>query len=281
MNSYPENEQVSFEIQVVDATGKPYEEACKATYSLFDAKGKELFSGNNDNVTSTINIVVVAQHNKLAEKSTKDIRKLVVKFMKSDDSLISAVSTPYFIYSKTPLVVGQNSFVTYEEYLLIASMTPHLDNFEGATKDQVVVALQEARDRLCRLRYRISANQYRQENVGYVSEVAWRPRAITDDDPLGLSLLRFSLDDVTTEEFSTMPEKFRNAVAKAQVIEANAVLAPTDSIEDKRRRGLILETVHEVKQMFSNVRPVNEKITSEAMKVLAPYLDTTMRIGRA
>ena len=281
MNSYPENEQISFEIQVVDATGKPYEEACKATYGLFDAKGKELFSGNNDNVTSTINIVVVAQHNKLAEKSTKDIRKLVVKFMKSDDSLISAVSTPYFIYSKTPLVVGQNSFVTYEEYLLIASMTPHLDNFEGATKDQVVVALQEARDRLCRLRYRISANQYRQENVGYVSEVAWRPRAITDDDPLGLSLLRFSLDDVTTEEFSTMPEKFRNAVAKAQVIEANAVLAPTDSIEDKRRRGLILETVHEVKQMFSNVRPVNEKITSEAMKVLAPYLDTTMRIGRA
>ena len=58
------------------------------------------------------------------------------------------------------------------------------------------------------------------------------------------------------------------------------MLASTDSIEERRRRGVILETVHEVKQMFSSVRPANEKLTRNAMLVLAPYLDTTNRVRR-
>lgn len=279
MNCYPENTQISIEVEATDASGATHETTCQMKFVLYDIDGKELFSESRE-VTKKDTIVIAAEYNKITNGSTKDLRRLDIRFYDpKDESLISAQEIMYFIRSEKPLVVGENSFVTYESYVLIASMTPHLDNFASASQDAIVVALQEAHDRLMRLRFRLSMST-RQENVGYVSEVAWRPRSITDDEPLGIASFRFTLDEVTPEEFAKLPEKFRKALAKAQVIEADQVLASTDSIEERRRRGVILETVHEVKQMFSSVRPANEKLTRNAMLVLAPYLDTTNRVRR-
>lgn len=280
MNCYPENTQICIDADVFDAAGEAYSEVCNATYKLTNADGDELFSGSMESVQTKVTIVIGADLNEVPKGSVKDLRRLVIRFTKpEDDLLVSEQEIIYFIRSDAPLIVGDNSFVTYENYLLIASATPHLDQFGDKSKDEIVVALQEAHDRLMRLRFRLPYKT-KQENVGYVSEVAWRPRAITDDDPLDLQSYKFSLEEVTPEGFKMLPEKFRKALAKAQVIEANTVLEPTDSIEERRRKGVILETINEVKMMFSSTTPVNQKICRDALRVLSPYLDTTVRIRR-
>lgn len=281
MLCYPEKNDVTLSINVLDASGQPYTEPCNAEYKVLDSEDKELTAGQAEGVVNTLSVLVEAKFNEVASGNVKDFRRVRVKFTKPDDgALVSGQDVIFFIRSEAPLVVGENSFVSYNNYLIIAQTTPHLDYCETASEDEAVVALLEAHDRLLRLRYRLPVNYYRQENIGYVSEVAWRPRAITDDDPFGWDSYRFSLDEVTPEEFAKLPEKFRKALAKAQVIEANAVLEPTDSIEEKRRKGMILETINEVKQMFSSTMPVNTKLTRGAMSVLAPYLDTTVRVRR-
>lgn len=280
MDCYPENTSICNDFEVVDTAGNPYKNTCHMDWSLYDSEGNVLSSGSSDEVEWKVHIPIPAELNRLSDNMTKDLRRVVVKFSTLEDgSLISAQESSYFIRSETPLIIGKNSFVTYEGYRLIASMIPHLSNMADATEDQIVIALQEAHDRLMGLRFRLSYST-RQENVGYVSEVAWRPRAITDDDPLETSSYRFKLDEVTEEDFKTLPEKFRKALAKAQVYEADNVMAPTDSIEERRRKGVILETINEVKMMFSGTVPVNQKISREAMRVLAPFLDTTVRIRR-
>lgn len=280
MNCYPENTQLAFPIEVYGKTGVPYKDTCKMEFKLLDPEGKVLFSGSNDAVEWKTSVVVASEYNSIKPGEMKSIRRLIVHCKSlEDDSLIFSDEIVYFIVSEEPLVIGENSFVTYEGYLLIASMTPNLDQLSGKTKEEVVVALRESFDRLKGLKFKLPYRT-KQENVGYTSEVAWRPRAITDNDPMGISSYRFKLDDVTPEEFVKLPEKFRNALSKAQVIEANEVLAPTDSIEEKRRKGVILETIHEVKMMFSSTTPVNQKICRNAMRVLAPYLDTTVRVRR-
>lgn len=280
MDCYPENSQVCLEVEVLDASGKPYEEPCVLIYKILDAEGSELFSGSLEDIEKTATLIVEAQYNACPQGKVKDLRRIDLKFQKPDDnSIISGRTLYYTIRSEQPLTVGENSFVTYDQCLLLASTIPHLDQLANSTEDQLVVALLEAHDRLMRLRYRLPITT-RMENVGYVSEVAWRPRAITDDDPFGWACYRFTLDEVTPEEFKNLPEKFRNALAKAQVMEANSVLEPTDSIEERRRKGVILETINEVKMMFSSTTPVSSKLTRNAMSVLAPYLDTTVRLRR-
>ena len=281
MICYPEKNDVALTITVLDASGQPYTEACNAEWKVLDSEDEELTAGQAEGVEGSLSLVVEAKFNEVASGNVKDFRRVRVKFTKPDDgALISGQDEIFFIRSEAPLIVGENSFVNYNNYLILTQTTPHLDNCETANEDEAVVALLEAHDRLMRLRYRLPISYFRQENVGYVSEVAWRPRAITDDDPFGWGCYRFTLDEVTPEEFAKLPEKFRKALAKAQVIEANAVLEPTDSIEEKRRKGMILETINEVKQMFSSTMPVNTKLTRESMNVLAPYLDTTVRLRR-
>lgn len=281
MICYPEKNDVALTITVLDASGQPYAEACNAEWKVLDSEDEELTAGQAEGVEGSLSLVVEAKFNEVASGNVKDFRRVRVKFTKPDDgALISGQDEIFFIRSEAPLIVGENSFVNYNNYLILTQTTPHLDNCETASEDEAVVALLEAHDRLMRLRYRLPISYFRQENVGYVSEVAWRPRAITDDDPFGWGCYRFTLDEVTPEEFAKLPEKFRKALAKAQVIEANAVLEPTDSIEEKRRKGMILETINEVKQMFSSTMPVNTKLTRESMNVLAPYLDTTVRLRR-
>lgn len=285
MDLYPENTSVKFTFEVKDASGEPLDEPCNASVRLYDVDGNVLFSGNAEEVSKSFDFVAGKEQNQVPRGQTKDLRRVVVRFVKplaegeEEPEFISSEERYYLLYAEAPLTVGENSFTTYDGFLLLAANMPHLDQIAEKTKDEIVVALLEAHDRLMRLKYRLPYST-RMENVGYVSEVAWRPRSITDYNPWGAEY-HFSLDEVTPEEFAKLPEDFRKALAKAQVIEANSVLEPTDSIEERRRKGVILETINEVKMMFSNVTPVNQKISRGAMAVLGKYIDTTVQIRRS
>lgn len=90
-----------------------------------------------------------------------------------------------------------------------------------------------------------------------------------------------SLRGISSEDFEKLPDYFKEDLKAAQVLESNELLSPVDSIEERRRKGVILETINEVKMMFSNVTPVKSQICERALSVLSPYLDRSARIGRA
>ena len=279
MQAFSESQDIKLEVPVVDAEGLPYTEACLVKYILTDSDQEKLTDGELASVINKAEITIPKQFNTVPEGQVKDIRFLTVRFSKIDGAYLSTQKIEYLINNDDPLVVGQNSFVTLEKFKLLASTTAGLTYVSKANDEEIVNALVESYERLSRLRYRLSPSM-RQEHVGYVSEVAWRPRAITDDDPLGLLTRSFRLQDITPESYSQLPEKFRNALAKAQVVECDAVLAPTDTIEERRRKGVILETINEVKMMFSATMPIRQSVSSKTLSILSPYLDRSIRLAR-
>ena len=277
MKAYPENTDLSFEVTPVDADGKTYEEDCSLKYELMDVDGKTVCSGELNE--KPFAIAIGANFNRVGEERSTDIRFLKVTFYRADGTLLSQQKLEYLLQGENPLVVGKNSFVTLEQSKLLSATIPNLEYIEKANETQLINALTESYERIARLRFRFTASM-RMENVGYISEVAWRPRAITDDDPLSLTTRRFTLDEVTPETFEQLPEKFRKALAKAQILESNAVLAPTDTVEERRRKGVILETINEVKMMFSSTTPIKNSVSSKTLSVLLPWLDNSIRVRR-
>ncbi len=278
MKAYPENTDLSFEVTPVDADGKAYEDECSLKYELTGVDGKNVCSGELG--AKPFKIDIRAKFNVISDDKATDIRFLKVGFYRPDGSLISQQKTEYLLQGENPLTVGKNSFVTLEQSKLLTATIPGLEYAEKANDTQWVNALTESYERISRLRFRIGVVNSRMENVGYISEIADRPRAITDADPFDLLHSSFHLDDLSEDEFGRLPEKFRKALAKAQIIESNAVLAPTDTIEERRRKGVILETINEVKMMFSSTTPIKNSVSNKTLSILLPWLDNSIRIRR-
>lgn len=280
MNTYPEGKDIEIEVQVIDASGEPFMDSCDATWTLTDVDDEILSKGEVKGVTEGVcKIKIESKFNTAESGRIKDMRVLYVEFS-TENTELQEQTIKYLVAAKTPLVVGANSFVTLEQAQLLAETTPNMTYFKSASEEQIVQSLSASYEKIASYRFRLNTRAV-MENIAFVSEVAWRPRAITDDDPMGLHSYRFKLSEVTPESYKTLPEDFRKALSKAQILEANSQMAPTDSIEQRRRKGVILETINEVKMMFSSTTPVKENICSEAMSILAPWIDRSMRIGRA
>lgn len=277
MTSYPESTKIDLLLPILGADGQPFTEVCTAKYVLSDVDGKELLKSEIKSAQNEVTISIGEEFNVVPVGQIKDARSLVVTFIKSDDSVISESKQFYLIESKTPLVVGVNSFVSLEKFRLIASTTPKMTYFAKATDDEIVVALAESCSKLKRYRYNLGRSTA-MNNVSYVSEVAHKPMSIMDY--CHLHSQGDILKDLTPEFYKLLPEDFRTALEKAQVIEANHILSPTDDIAERRQKGVILETINEVKMMFSNVAPIKSNTSTEALAVLSPWLIRNVRLAR-
>ena len=276
MTSYPESANIEIEVPILDAQGKPFSESCTAKYALFDVDEKKLFEGQIESATSKVSISIPAEHNKVPLGQAKDARSLVVSFVKSDGNTVSESKVFYLLNSKQPLVVGTNSFVTLDKCRLLATTLPKMEHFNKASEDEIIVALTTACSKLQNYRYRMTTSS-RMDNIAYISEFADKPRSVCDCLVGGGTS---NLKGMTPETFVNLPKDFRDALAKAQVIEANAVLAPTDDILERRQKGVILETINEVKMMFANTAPVRSNVSTEALTVLSPWLVRSVLLRR-
>lgn len=87
------------------------------------------------------------------------------------------------------------------------------------------------------------------------------------------------MDKLNEAQFMNLDERFRSALCRAQVIEANARLGGTD-VSDLRREGLMSATVGEVSQMFRPSKPLVLPISHRALQVLAGYITWSVRASR-
>ena len=230
----------------------------------------------------TISEVIVQtseEVNTLKEETSRDIRIICLK-AKTRSGAVFSLEYAYGLTIADPLTVGVNSFITYRQAQKMAMDMPKLNNWESMSQSQRISALLEAKQRICRLAFDFGQVQLDMTKQDYVVQAAGKPRCVQVGEIFGVYGGSVKLEDLSVEDFEALPTKFRTALMQAQLAEANDVLE-VDSIAERRRQGLILETIGEVKQMFSSIIPAQMAVSSKAMSYLSRYLASGKKIGRS
>lgn len=217
--------------------------------------------------------------NALKEETSRDIRIICLK-AKTRSGAVFSLEYAYGLTIADPLTVGVNSFMTYRQAQKLAMDMPKLNNWESMSQSQRISALLEAKQRICRLAFDFGQVQLDMTKQDYVVQAAGKPRCVQVGEIFGVYGGSVKLEDLSVEDFEALPTKFRTALMQAQLAEANDVLE-VDSIAERRRQGLILETIGEVKQMFSSIIPAQMAVSSKAMSYLSRYLASGKKIGRS
>lgn len=230
----------------------------------------------------TISEVIVQtseEVNTLKEETSRDIRIICLK-AKTKSGAVFSLEYAYGLTIADPLTVGVNSFMTYRQAQKMAMDMPKLNNWESMSQSQRISALLEAKQRICRLAFDFGQVQLDMTKQDYVVQAAGKPRCVQVGEIFGVYGGSVKLEDLSVEDFEALPTKFRTALMQAQLAEANDVLE-VDSIAERRRQGLILETIGEVKQMFSSIIPAQMTVSSKTMSYLSRYLASGKKIGRS
>lgn len=235
------------------------------SYELLDEVGTVLATETvnvEEGVPGTqLSIVVEPTDNVVPEGATRSVRVIRTTFEAPTGRHVTV--NRYVIEKAQLLVTMTNSFQTYEEAILTRMDLPAFDGWDSSDEEAHIPALVTAHDRMCRLtyRYRMSSNAVMYD----------------EDDPYwlvtGMRLMK-------PEDFAKWPNDFKSALRRAQLYEADQVLKG-DPVGDKRRSGVVSETIGESKMFFNSRPPLRLALCVQAMETLGPYLHSSRRIGRA
>jgi hypothetical protein len=185
------------------------------------------------------------------------------------------LTSTYALEPAETLIAGLNSFQNFTQAQLVAMDIPQLVGWNGSNEKDKIAALIEARLQICQLRFNIinSNVNWGQDNLNYVPEGAYpTPYA-------GMFMFNGNLALITPSNFTRLPPRFKLALCRAQVAQADAILGG-DPVDVRRKEGLILESIGEVKQMFRGGKPLDLPVSKRALKYLSPFVSFSQRIGR-
>jgi hypothetical protein len=174
------------------------------------------------------------------------------------------VEHPYDVIGQDgELILQINSFVTYNEALLLAREMSETESFDAAQREARIAVLAEAWRTLVRLNYDLPDDYDR-----IMSRVTDFPGADPGD-----------LTEMTAEEFLALDPLFIAAIKRAQVAEAIERLGGR-SVADARAKGLLSSTIGEVSQMYRSGRPIDVGVSPRALKELRGFVVYTPRLSR-
>ncbi|MDX5412912.1 MAG: hypothetical protein LPK02_07675 [Rhodobacterales bacterium] len=236
-----------------------------AAYQVFDDEGVQVVPTTPVALTGdeeSIEITVVAADNTVT--GSNGARTVVLTLQSAGKSF--QLSQTYVLENFGFLSVPSQSAMTLPQAMILArSMsTAVMEAWEFADDRERQGALQDAWSRLCRLPY-LPWRDYEE-----------RPGSGADRLIKG----EFRLDDLTNDEWALLPDHFKKALKRAQLIEAAVVLGG-DPSWDRRQDGLISKTVGESSEMFMTRKPGMTTISPKAHEELRGYIRRSIRIGRA
>lgn len=234
------------------------------SYKVVDEEGDTLFTETvtppSGELGTQVSVVIPAAMNTVPDSATRAAR--LVSFEFGTDGGTYVVQHRYIIEKATLLIPMTNSFQSYERAMLTRMSIARADGWDSAETSAQYAALTEAFNRMARKTYRYRLSQ---DAVAYD---AHDPYWIVD---------RMSYR--TRADYDKWPKDFKDALHLAQMYEANHILMG-DPVTDKRRQGIISETIGEAKMFFNSAPPLRSSLCQEAMEVISPFLSTTRRIGR-
>lgn len=260
MNVYRQGTSVNVTVPFLDDLGNPLT-VTAATYRVVDESETELVAETPLTINggeTEIDVSVDASLNALGDER-RSIRTVIV--YATTNAGVHVLSESYVIEGDTTLVLMDNSFLTLPHAMMIASGMIDVERFQGATQRQKASALHEAFLNIIRLRFEVDYENDQERIVD-------KPMS----DPGDIS-------QMTHEDFLKLPARMVEAIFRAQVVEADFILGG-DPIEERRRQGLMSETIGESSNMFRPGKPMNLSVSNRAMKYLAPYIKYSQHLGR-
>lgn len=266
------NQTSKFVISLIDDTGTPHE-AVSASWELFDDRGNSIVAGVVADYTAAAPTAVFEIDGTsltLPVGETNAGREIVVFLTTSDGDEIE-VRDYFLVVARNPLAVTTNSFVSYPEALALRQEFGQLIGWDGNDQTRHAQALIEAYRRLCRMSFKVpgfvaSGKDQKSAVYGLGTDAPW------------MSSPRVRVSTLTLEQFDALPETFRRALKRAQLAEANVLLGG-DPIGDKRKAGIISETIGETSAFFQSKPYLNLPISKQAFEEVRRFV--FMRIGIA
>ena len=258
MNVYSDGSVVHVEVQFVQGTA--LFTPASASYRVLNESFEELVpeTALAIGVGETVAAITVDASVNTLGGVLRGLR-LVEVTAHTDDGNIVTLAHRYIIAATHVLFVGRNSYQTFEQAILTAMDMPPLNGWRVSTEAQQVGAMIEAHHRLGLLDY-----------------------AVTFDDSqsrLGGSIYVDDINGLTEAEFMNLPERFVVAIRRAQLAEADVILGG-DPVGERRRDGLMVETIGESKNMFRHGKPLEFPVSNRALRYLTGYVKLGAGLAR-
>lgn len=247
MDRFFSDQPVSVTVPLVDASGTLIPEIFTVEYRLLDDVGTEIV-GWEYAITAPTDTEFVASIPAEANAITspRGYRLIEVRIENVDGTTLKTVD--YLLERSDALQPLENSFMTYGQAMIFAEDVTGLQTFGSADRSEKVRGLVNAFHTICDMAYRVQGEE--------------------------INLKRMSQAD-----FDMLPETFRSAICRAQVIEADEALNQF-SIRRKRQEGLMSETIGESSMMFRPEKVLNVPLTRRSLTLLRPYLIWEMQVAR-
>ena len=219
------------------------------------------------------NVTLLAIYNGLALAGTTETRELQYELTLTSGAVVQK-SIIYALGETLQLQVMVNSFQTYPNALLVAeSMAQLNDGWTLATDAQRRAALAEVYQYLLQPKYKNI------DPAGSQSKVLWGDIDYYQGADQVLGLRHVDLKFVSATDFAGYDSKFQNALYRAQILAADDFLGG-DPVEERRRQGILSETVGESSNMYRAGTPLLWKLSRRVLETLAGYIDYSTRAGR-
>ncbi|UUZ75522.1 hypothetical protein LP414_27790 [Polaromonas sp. P1(28)-13] len=221
-------------------------------------------------------IVIPAASNTFIGGLTRDLRHVELRCMIGLN--IVTLTVDYIIESGDQLEIGVNSFQSLAQAQFNAALIPNLTGWSSASSSQQIAALIDARLHICQLNFSpLTGNKlWGQDSLNFVPEGSYPTNYAQRQ---GGFLWGGNLTFVNPEQFAKLPDLFRKALNRAQIVEADAILGG-DPVEEKRHAGLLLDTVGESKQMYRAGKPLDLPVCRRALSYLSMFVSFSKVIAR-
>ncbi len=238
-------------------------DATLVEYKVIDHEGVEIFARQmlpGWSAGAEAVVVVSSSLNQLAAGLTS-VARTVILFVTGLGSAAgtATLQSSYRLVSEDRLPIPQASLLTLAGADMIADDLVSMLGWKGASDAVKTAALLEARQDLNSLAFRYQP-------------LDWQSR-VTSDFSLE------SLEEVSETEYAALEPAFKNALQRAQLLQAEHLLSRTDD-DAYREAGVTSITIGESSKTFGNRSVSKVRMSDRSMRVLAKYL-APRRIGRA
>lgn len=268
MNVYLAGTSVALTIPLVDASGAALVPT-GISYTIKDGEGGEIVSSTSITVTNGMTeaaITVDGPNNALTPGNTAEARILELLVVTASGTV--KFEENWIVKETSLLLVPKSSFQSWAQTQVELLQMPGFTDFAGAARADQEAALVEAYVRLSRFTYEIL------EGYDTFGQINW------PGETSAYTIRPVDWQDMDEDQFSAYPAAFKQAIRRAQIAEANEVLQ-TGTPGDKRRIGLLSESIGESSMMFRTGKPAELGASSAALRYISHYVRRGASIGRA
>lgn len=269
MDIHSQNTDVTIAAPAVEDDGSPIRDLVEVRVTVRDEKQElaGIFSAPLPDGSAVDYSVTVPRAMNVLPEGARGLRYVTIEFQVGpnvDDIQRSIVRTfRYMLGEPVSLVVMDNSFALYSRFVMDGTALLNAAGWSNASEQRQIAALIQAYRNITRMSLEYTPldkdGKYEYGHEETIEHLDWH--------------------QMREAEFEDLPSDFREALIRAQLLEANELLQG-NVYEERLRSGVRSETIGESSVTFNtSVRQFS--VSRSALQVLGPYIVRGVRLARA